>query len=160
KRDGQGRALPYLDSIRLSIQQNRTMEMLRFPRCELHLINNDARDDFKSLSAGPPTSLSDSGPSLDTEFLSFNNATQAPLPDYKKAGVGSTACRPAMLSAINRDDLCRVVYHNHATPAVGPVSPANRHWYNAALKPVPSDKGAALRALAQDGFALKDGVLR
>ena len=37
KRDGSGRALPYLDSIRLEIQQNRELELLRFRRGELDL---------------------------------------------------------------------------------------------------------------------------
>jgi peptide/nickel transport system substrate-binding protein len=46
KRDPQGRALPYLDAIRLSIQQNRSMEMVRFARGELHLINSVAPDNF------------------------------------------------------------------------------------------------------------------
>ena len=50
KRDAQGRALPYLDSVRLSIQQNRTMEMVRFTRGELHLINSVAPDNFEKLA--------------------------------------------------------------------------------------------------------------
>jgi len=160
KHDAQGRALPYLDSIRLSIQQNRTMEMVRFTRGELHLINSLAPDTFEKLAAEAPAAVRDIGPSLESELLWFNQAPQAPLPEYKKAWFQSTAFRRAMLAATNRDDLCRVVYHNHATPAVGPISPANRHWYNSALKPVPFDRAAALRLLAQDGFVLKDGVLR
>ena len=35
KTDGQGRKLPYLDSIRLDIQPNRDVEMLRFKRGEV-----------------------------------------------------------------------------------------------------------------------------
>jgi len=35
KTDAQGRKLPYLDSIRLDIQPNRDVEMLRFKRSEL-----------------------------------------------------------------------------------------------------------------------------
>ena len=34
-----GRRLPYLDAVRLEIQQNREAEMLRFRRGELHLVN-------------------------------------------------------------------------------------------------------------------------
>ena len=40
KRDAAGKHLPYLDSIRLDIQQNRDLEMLRFHRGEIHLINS------------------------------------------------------------------------------------------------------------------------
>ena len=159
KRDARGRSLPYLDTIRLSIQQNRTMEMVRFTRGELHLINSVAPDNFEKLAAEIPTALSDIGPSLESEMLWFNQVPSAPLPEYKKAWFRSTAFRRAILEAINRDDLCRVVYHGHATPAVGPVSPANRHWYNSALKPIPFDRAAALRALSQAGFEMRDHML-
>lgn len=160
KRDTQGRPLPYLDSIRLSIQQNRTMEMVRFARGELHLINSVAPDNFEKLAVQAPSSVSDIGPGLESELLWFNQAPGAPLPEFKKAWFRSTGFRRAILQSINRDDLCRVVYHGHASPAAGPISPANRHWYNASLKPIPFDRAAALRSLAQDGFAMKDGVLR
>ncbi|MGO4883382.1 MAG: ABC transporter substrate-binding protein [Bryobacteraceae bacterium] len=160
KGDSHGHALPYLDSIRLSIQQNRTMEMVRFERGELHLINNVAPDNFEKLASEHPASVSDIGPGLESELMWFNQAPGAPLPEFKKAWFRSTAFRHAVLTAINRDDLCRVVYHGHASPAVGPISPANRHWYNTSLKPVPFDRAAALRALTQDGFELSGGVLR
>ncbi len=160
KHDAQGHALPYLDAIRLSIQQNRTMEMVRFTRGELHLINSVAPDNFEKLAGETPAAVSDIGPGLESELMWFNQAPGAPLPDYKKAWFRSAGFRRAVLAAINRDDLCRVVYHGHASPAVGPVSPANRHWYNTTLKPQPFDRGAALRSLAQDGFELKGGVLR
>jgi peptide/nickel transport system substrate-binding protein len=160
KRDAQGRALPYLDAIRLSIQQNRTMEMVRFTRGELHLINSVAPDNFERLAAEAPSAVSDIGPGLESELLWFNQAPGAPLPEFKKAWFRSAAFRRAILLAINRDDLCRVVYHGHASPAVGPISPANRYWYNNSLKPAPFDRAAALRDLSQDGFELKDGVLR
>jgi peptide/nickel transport system substrate-binding protein len=160
KRDARGRALPYLDSVRLSIQQNRTMEMVRFARGELHLINSVAPDNFEKLAGESPSAVSDIGPGLESEMLWFNQAPGAPLPEFKKTWFRSTAFRRAILQAINRDDLCRVVYHGHASPAVGPISPANRHWYNSGLKPAPFDRAAALRSLAQDGFELKGGVLR
>lgn len=160
KRDAQGRPLPYLDSIRLSIQQNRTMEMVRFTRGEVHLINNVAPDNFEKLASDAPSAVSDIGPSLESELLWFNQAPGAPLPEWKKAWFRSAAFRRAILESINRDDLCRVVYHGHARPAVGPVSTANRLWYNASLKPVPFDREAALRSLAQDGFQLRAGALR
>ena len=40
KTDEQGRRLPYLDSIKLDIQPNRDIEMLRFKRNEIDLINS------------------------------------------------------------------------------------------------------------------------
>src|SRR5208283_680162 len=54
KKDSQGRRLPYLDSIRLDIQSNRDVEMLRFKRGELDLINVIDSDYFDRLAASSP----------------------------------------------------------------------------------------------------------
>jgi peptide/nickel transport system substrate-binding protein len=133
KRDEQGRRLPYLASIRLDIQQNRDIELLRFRRGQLHLINTIDPDSFDRLAAESPSSVYDAGASLDSEFLWFNQAAGAPLPEYKKAWFASKDFRRALSSAINRDDICRVVYRGHALPAAGPVSPANRVWFREGL---------------------------
>ena len=121
KTDEQGRKLPYLDSIRLDIQPNRDVEMLRFKRGELDLINSLDSEYFDKLAATSPQLVHDAGPSLDSEQLWFNEVAKAPIPAYKKNWFRSANFRRAISEAINRDDLSRVVYHGHAQPAVGPV---------------------------------------
>ena len=81
----------------------------------------------------------------------FNQVPNAPIPAYKREWFQSRNFRRAMSSAINRDDLCRVVYKGHATPAMGPVSPANKFWFDARLQPVRHDANQALLLLKQDG---------
>src|SRR2546426_890726 len=85
KRDAAGRPLPYLDSIRLEIQQNRDIEMLRFRRGELHLINALDPENFTRLSVESPSSVRDAGVSLESEQMWFNQVPDAPIPAYKKA---------------------------------------------------------------------------
>src|SRR5271163_4796777 len=72
KKDFQGRRLPYLDSIRLDIQPNSDVEMLRFRRGELDLINSIDSEYFDKLAATSPQLVHDAGPSLDSEQLWFN----------------------------------------------------------------------------------------
>ena len=159
KRDAQGRQLPYLASIRLDIQQNRETEILRFRRGQLDLINKLDPELFDQLAAKMPKAVLDAGPSLDWEILFFNQVPGAPIDDYKKAWFQSMAFRRAISDAINRDDLCRIVYRGHARSAVAPVSPSNRFWTNKAIAaPVYSTRNALLR-LEGDGFHLTDGVL-
>lgn len=160
KRDAAGQQLPYLDTIRLSIQQNREIELLRFRRGQLHLINNLDPQSFDDLERAAPAAAYDAGPSLDSEFLWFNQAHGAPLPRYKKAWFASKQFRRAVSEAINRDDLCRVVYRGHAQPAAGPISPANRFWVNTALRPHRFDPSASLRRLRQAGFRLTGETLK
>src|SRR5258708_14939829 len=82
KKDSQGHRLPYLDSIRLDIQSNRDVEMLRFKRGELDLINVLDSDYFDRLAASSPVLAVDAGPVLDSDFMWFNHIPSAPTPNY------------------------------------------------------------------------------
>ena len=159
KRDEKGKRLPYLDSIRLEILANRETEMLRFHRGELHLINNLDSAMFDRLAAEQPSAARDAGPSLESEQMWFNQVSTSPIPNYKKAWFRSTNFRRAISEAINRGDLCRVVYLRRATPAVGPVPSANQFWFNKALRPHAYDIQSAMRRLTKDGFHFRQGSL-
>jgi peptide/nickel transport system substrate-binding protein len=160
KTDEQGRKLPYLDSIRLDIQPNRDVEILRFKRGELDLINSLDSEYFDKLAATSPQLVHDAGASLDSEQLWFNEVAKSPIPGYKKNWFRSANFRRAISEAINRDDLSRVVFHGHAQPAVGPFSPANKFWFNSKLKPQTYSPDAALKALQDEGFRMENGALK
>jgi len=160
KTDAGGRHLPYLDQIRLDIQQNREIELARFTRGELQLINTIDPEMFTRLARQEPALVRDAGPSLESEMMWFNQNPMAPLPDYEKIWFRSQNFRRAISAAINRADLCRVVYYGHAQPAAGPISPANRSWFDARLQPHGYDPKDALDRLRRDGFHLDSGVLR
>jgi peptide/nickel transport system substrate-binding protein len=155
-----GRRLPYLDAIRLDIQQNREIELLRFRRGQLDLIQALDPDHFEELAAERPDWVRDAGPSLEGELMWFNLRGSAPLAEYKKAWFRSRNFRRAISHAIHRDDLCRLVYRGHAQPGVGPFSSANRFWFNQKLKPHAWDLALARRFLAEDGFRDDRGTLR
>jgi peptide/nickel transport system substrate-binding protein len=89
----------------------------------------------------------------------FNQVAKAPIPSYKRDWFRSTNFRRAISAAINREDLSRVVYHNHARPGIGPVSPANKFWFNSRLKAEPYRPAVALEHLQNDGFRLQNGTL-
>jgi peptide/nickel transport system substrate-binding protein len=160
KHDSSGRQLPYIDAVRLDIQQNRDMEMLRLVRGEIDVVNSLDAEYFDKLNAQAPNMATDAGVSLDSEQMWFNQVANSPIPAYKKAWFTSTNFRRAISEAINRDDLARVVFRGHARPAVSWISPANKFWFNAKLQPHPFDQKSALQALAQDGFHMQDGALR
>jgi peptide/nickel transport system substrate-binding protein len=159
KRDANGHALPYLDSIRLDIQQNRELELLRFRRGELDLINKLDPDMYDRLSAEMPHAVVDAGPSLDWETVFFNQVDSAPLPEYKRRWFRSADFRRAISEGIRRDDIVRIVYHGHAHAAAGPVSVANRFWLNPAVKPGSGSEAAALALLQHAGFRRSGSTL-
>ena len=159
KFDAGGKRLPYLDRVTLQIQQNRDMELVRFRRGELDLVNALDPEAFDLLARDPATVVLDAGASLESEMMWFNQAAVAQLPAYKKAWFTSQEFRRAVSEAINREDICKVIYKGHARPAAGLVSPANRFWVNASVEPHPYDVASALRRLQQAGFSRRGGVL-
>ena len=159
RRDAQGQPMPYLDSVRLDIQSNRDMELLRFRKGELHLLDSLDPEAFERLATQMKEATRDSGPGLDSEQLWFNQVATAPLPEYKKTWFRSTAFRQALSDAINRNDLCRLVFHGRAQPAIGPISRANKVWFNTKLTPPVYSPEAAVARLRQAGFRLDHGAL-
>lgn len=160
RKDANGKQLPYLESVRLEIQSNRDIEIMRFRRGEFDLINSIDAEYFEKLASAAPNVVRDAGPSLDTEQVWFNQVPGAPIPDYKKAWFQSQKFRAAISNAINRADIARVVFGGHAAPAYGPVSPANKFWFNAKLPAPVYDPTASLKLLQADGFHVDGRVLR
>ncbi|HVP55168.1 MAG TPA: ABC transporter substrate-binding protein [Candidatus Eisenbacteria bacterium] len=159
KHDEAGHSLPYLDAVKLEIQGNRDIEMLKFSRSEIHLINGMDADYYDRLSRSAPGKVRDAGPSLDSEQMWFNQVATAPIAPYKLDWFRSRNFRRAVSAAINRDDLCKVVYGGHAIPARGPVSPANKYWFNTQLPQARYDPANAMQLLREDGFRLAGGKL-
>lgn len=155
-----GRRLPYLDAVRLDIQQNREIELARFHRGEVHLLSSVEPLQYERLARGRKAWLHDAGATLESELMWFNLRPDAPIAEHKKRWFGSRNFRRAVSHAIRRQDLCSVVYRGHAQPGVGPFSPANRFWFNARLKPHAFDAQTARQLLAKDGFRAQGGALR
>jgi len=160
KKDSGGRRLPYIDSVRLSIQRNRDLELVRFLRGDIHLINGMDAESYERLAAKRPAEARDAGRSLESEQMWFNQVAHAPIPEYRKEWFRSREFRCAISQAINRADLARLVFRGHAAPALGPVSPANLSWFNANLRPPTFDPASALARLKASGFSLTDSTLR
>ena len=159
KQDGQGRKLPYIDRVRLDILSNRDLELLRFRKGELDMIDKVEPDSFERLQKQMPGAVKNVGPSLDSEVLWFNQTPKTPLPDYKRRWFASQRFRRAVSSAINRSDIVRVAYRGFAHPAAAYISESNRAWWHSGLKPHPYSPAQALELLKQDGFRFTNGKL-
>lgn len=160
KKDRSGRRLPYADAVRLYIVSNRESELLRFRRAEIDVIDKLEPEIFERLQKEMPAAAIDTGPSLDSEFMWFNQVADAPVPEYKRAWFQSQLFRRAISAALNRPDMVRLVYRGYASAAVGPISESNRVWFNPRVRPVVSNTKEAMRLLHQGGFRLEGGILR
>jgi peptide/nickel transport system substrate-binding protein len=146
--------LPRASGVRLDILDNPEQEIRLFERGEYDLIESLAPDYFELLRHRDASSVRDLGPSLNTEQMWFNQFPAAPLPAWEKAWFASRDFRVAIAQAVNRDDLARIAYLGHATPAYDFVSPANTAWYNGGVTAPHTDVAAARAGLARAGFHL------
>jgi peptide/nickel transport system substrate-binding protein len=160
KQDAGHHPLPYIATIQLDIQRNRDIELLRFRRGELQLINRLDAEQYDRLQKEKPGVTRNAGTGLDGEEMWFNQVAASALPDYKKAWFQATAFRQGVSMGINRADLARVVFNGYAAPAYGPVSPSNHFWFNSALAAPKHDPQGALQILSRAGFRLDGGTLR
>lgn len=158
-RDVDGAALPRASGVLLDIVENPEEQIRLFERGEADLIDQLPPDYYELLRQKDPESVRDLGPSLNTEQMWFNQAPDAPLPAWEKAWFRNQAFRVAVSQAIHRDDIVRVVYLGHATPAYSFISPANSAWYNRRLTAPHSDASAARAGLLRAGFRLQGGQL-
>jgi peptide/nickel transport system substrate-binding protein len=159
KTDSSGRKLPYVGSIRLDVQPNRDVELLRFRRGEIHFIDKLEPEAFLRLRSQMASAAIDAGPSLDSEVLWFNQVPDAPIPASRRAWFRSLRFRRAVNIAIARDDIVRLVYRGYALPATGHISPSNKLWANSALLAPRYNPLEALTLLQQDGFRKRDATL-
>jgi peptide/nickel transport system substrate-binding protein len=158
-RDAQGRPLPRVDQIRLDITSNRDLEVMRFKRGEIHLINKVEPDFYQALATQMPEAVRNAGVSFESEQLWFNQVTRSPIPAYKLAWFRSGVFRRAVSESIRREDLARIAMKGLAVPGVGPISPGNTVWFNAKLKPHAYAPTVALAKLQKEGFQKKGDVL-
>jgi peptide/nickel transport system substrate-binding protein len=159
-RDATGAVLPRASDVRLDIVENPEQQIRLFQRGESDLIDRLPPDAFELLRQRAPGTVRDLGPSLNTEQMWFNQAPASPLPAWEKAWFRNQAFRVAVSQAIHRDDIARVVYLGHATPAYSFISPANGLWYNRALTAPRSDVAAARAGLLRAGFRLQGAQLQ
>lgn len=154
ERDSNGSTLPLATGVRLDIVENPEQVIRLFLRGDYDLIENLPSDYFALLQQRAPQAVRDLGPSLNTEQMWFNQSPSAPLPAWERLWFQNRDFRVAISQAIHRDDLARIAYQGHATPAYGFISSANKQWYDRSLAAPHFDLAAAKAGLARAGFHL------
>jgi peptide/nickel transport system substrate-binding protein len=152
--------LPRTTGVRLDVLENQEQVIRLFLRSEYDFIDNLPPDYFELLKRRASSTVRDIGPSLNTEQMWFNQAPDSPLPEWEKSWFRTQAFRVAVSQAIHREDLARIAYLGHATPAYSFVSPANTTWFNRGLVLPHIDISEAKARLAHAGFHLEGSTLK
>lgn len=167
KADAARRRLPYLDELVFLFTGNEDAQVIRFQSGESDVIARVSPENFAVLSRDQPVKkfqLRDLGPSLDYNFLVFNQNDLAgknlPAIARKQRWFSDLNFRTAVSRAIDREGIVRLVYRGRAAALWGNVSPGNSRWLNTAIPRPPRSVEQARALLKASGFSWRpDGAL-
>jgi peptide/nickel transport system substrate-binding protein len=163
--DASGARLPYLDRITLEIIKEQNAEVLRLQSGQIDCMPSEIRsEDYALLKQAASTGqlrLHDLGVGLDADWLAFNLRKDAKMPEGRRAWLQHVELRRAIAEAVDRKRFVDVVFLGAAVPVFGPVSPANKLWFDNQVPTPGFDRARAAGRLASIGLKNKgaDGVL-
>ena len=164
--DKKGNRLPYLTRLVVEIVPNQDAGRLKFLAKETDSYSARPREyaEMRGQQQAGNFTIFDGPPTFSTEFLVFNQnpaGFREPAAARKLAWFRNVKFRQAVSHAIDRDAIVRQVYAGRATAQFGPISPANKFFYNANTRKYPYDLTRAEALLREAGFTKgADGVLR
>jgi len=157
ERDGEGRALPYLDGVELQFVPDQNAEVLRLEAGQIDAISAPVRFEdlaaLQDLEKKGKVALHNAGESIGPDMLWFN------LNPSAKAAKGRPwlqrdELRHAISAAVDRRAIVNAVFLGEAAEIGGPITPGHKSWFLADLKPPALDVAAAAKLLAS--IDLKD----
>jgi peptide/nickel transport system substrate-binding protein len=156
-----GSALPYLDRLTIEIIPDQSAELLRLEAGQIDMTHSEilpeAYAPLKRAADAGRIKLVDLGVGLDANSLWFNLKPGAFAGDPRAAWLQRDELRQAISLAVDRQLMADTVYLGAAAPVFGPITPANKTWYWAALPKTPHDTEAAKRKLAAIGLTDRNG---
>lgn len=161
KKDRNGNRLPYLQKIVFLIIADVNMALLKFRTGEIDVISIRGQDYplLAPLQKEKNFTIYKLGPSLDSEFLAFNQSIKSSLPEYKKEWFQNKNFRQAVAYAIDKENIIKNVYGGFALPQDGPMNVSCGFFYNPDVKKYPYNIKKAEEILKKEGFYRKDGIL-
>jgi peptide/nickel transport system substrate-binding protein len=159
KADRENHRLPYLDELVFLFVGTEDAQVMRFEAGETDLINRLSSENYALLSkeqSRTRSQLADLGPSLEYNFLVFN---QNDLAGKKLDGIARKQVwfhdqkfRQAVSAAVDRDSIVKLVYGSRGTALWGNVGPGNKMWVNQSIPHPQRSLETARQLLKAAGF--------
>ena len=159
KADRDNHRLPYLDELVFLFVGTEDAQVMRFEAGETDLINRLSSENYSLLSkeqSRTRSQLADLGPSLEYNFLVFN---QNDLSGKKLDGIARKQVwfqdqkfRQAVSAAVDRDSIVKLVYGTRGTALWGNVGPGNKMWVNQSIPHPQRSVETARQLLKSAGF--------
>ncbi len=163
RRDSEGNALPYLDSIVVIIVSDLEEALQSFKSGELDYLAADGNDYAELKAKNSGYSLHHMGPSLGSNFILFNQNSDSNMVSGKPfvnppklKWFGNKMFRRAVSHAINRERIIDVFMNGRGYAQYSPLSPGVGYLHNPAVAQYQYDLKKAESLLKQEGFTDSD----
>jgi peptide/nickel transport system substrate-binding protein len=164
KVDSKNERLPYLDELTFLFVGSEDAQVMRFEAGETSMISRLSSDNYNLLARERDrmrAQLADMGPSLEYNFLVFNqndlSSKKLDAVAQKQRWFRELKFRQAISAAIDRDSIVRLVYGTRGAPLWGNVGPGNKQWVNTAIPHPKRSVDAARQLLKSAGFSWNQG---
>jgi peptide/nickel transport system substrate-binding protein len=162
-RDADGAPLPYVDEQTLRIVPNQDTAYLKFlsGETDIHNPRPEEISDLRQRAQTLHVSVEEVGLDTGMLFVTFNRNPH----HYNSNGKRDPRLRwftdkrflQAMAHSIDKESIVLNCYHGYGRPAVGYISPENKHFYNPNLRDYDYDLDRARRILTDAGYVDRDG---
>jgi peptide/nickel transport system substrate-binding protein len=153
--------LPFIERIVFFIIADTNMALLKFKTGEIDLISVRGQDYplLKPFEKKNNFRIYELGPSLGSEFITFNQNPASPVAGYKKEWFQNRNFRKAVAYAIDKESIIRNVYGGFASPQDGPMNESCGFFNNPDITRYEYDIEKSMELLMQEGFYMKDNML-
>lgn len=161
KKDKNGNVLPYIPEIIFLIIPDPNMGILKFRTGEIDIISLRGQDYsvLKPYEKKENFTIYKLGPSLGSNFLTFNQNIFSPVKKYKIKWFKNLHFRRAVAFSIDKKNIIKNVFSGLAVEQKGPMNSSCGFFYNSNLKDYPYDLSKARKELKKGGFYWKDNKL-
>jgi peptide/nickel transport system substrate-binding protein len=160
KVDSKNERLPYLDELSFLFVGSEDAQVMRFEAGETSMISRLSSDNYNLLTHERDRTraqLADMGPSLEYNFLLFNQndlgSKKLEAVAQKQQWFRELKFRQAVSAAIDRDSIVRLVYGTRGAALWGNVGPGNKLWVNTAVSHPQRSVDSARELLKSAGFS-------
>jgi len=160
-KDGKGDSLPYIKRVVFLIIADANMAVLKFKTGEIDIISVRGQDYplLEPFEKKQNFTIYNLGPSLGSEFITFNQNQQAPIMPCKKEWFQNLAFRKAVAHMLDKGSIAKNVYGGFAISQDGPMNVSSGFFHNPDVKKYPYDIKRAEELLKKEGFYKKGGKL-
>jgi peptide/nickel transport system substrate-binding protein len=160
-KDADGGALPHLDRIIVEVNPDQSAQLLRLDAGQIDMTDAEIRpEDYAPLKRAADAGriqLLDLGVAYDADSFWINLKPGAFANDPRAAWLQRDELRQAISAGVDRKVFADTVYLGAGVPVFGPITPANKTWYSAAVPHTAYDPARARSLLASIGLTDRNG---